>query len=224
MDLRYEVSQLFDLAFGIKSPIFIPYGIRAKQEVVSVSLPTTSPNQANATYVVDGITSENTGSGIKAWTGKEVLYPITFEAGDYKEYDHTGKLIPAKHGDFILPFATLASFSRSKNIVTTEITGSTGTVKELISFSDWNIRIRGICLTDNARSKFKTFSEQKEQLIKMERIASSIKVKGDQFSDLDINYLVIESLTFPEMEARPNAVAFELNCKSDIPLELTIKV
>lgn len=223
MDLRYEISQLFDLAFGIKSPIFIPYGVKAKQETISVTLPGTKANEASATYIVDGISTENTGT-VKSWTGNEVLYPITFEAGIYKKYDHNGKLLDVRLADFILPFATLAEFTRSKNIIQTEITGNTGTVKELISFSDWNIRIRGICLTDNARNAFKSFQEQKEQLIKWEEIASEIKVNGDQFRELGINYLVIESISFPAMEGRPNAVAFELVCKSDEPLELTIKV
>ncbi len=223
MDLRYEVSQLFDVAFGIKSPIFIPYGIKAKQEAVSVTLPSKQKGEASTTYVVDGLSTENTGT-VKSWTGKEVLYPITFEAGIYKKFDHNGTLINVQLADFVLPFATLAEFTRSKNIVQTEVTGNTGTVKELISFSDWNVRIRGICLTDFARKESQSFNEQKEQLIKWEEIAVAIKVSGDQFKELGISYLVIESISFPAMEARPNAIAFEMICKSDAPLELTIKV
>lgn len=223
MDIRYELSQLFEVAFGIKSPIYIPYGIRSKVEPIAVNLPSVIKTPGVEGYSFE-LNETQESSGVMSWMGTEVLNSVTFSAGVYKAYNHLGVLEDIRMDEFMFPFATLVEFSRAKNIVTTDVVGSVGTVKELISFSDWNIRIRGLCLTDLKRSKYQKFTEQEEQLIKWDSLASSIKVTGTEFSKRGIDYLVIDSINFPALEARPNVSAFEMSCKSDQPLELTIKI
>src|SRR5690606_23095794 len=121
------------------------------------------------------------------WMGTPVLFPIRFlgEGMDkpYRIYKPSGELQEVKMSTFNLPAATVSDFSRAKNIVTTDVLGGNGTVKELFGFDDWQIRLRGICITDPARQNSKTAQEQKEALMQWENIAGSIKVEGMLFQE-----------------------------------------
>jgi len=159
-----------------------------------------------------------------SWMGTPVLFPITFKGEGldkpYKVYKPSGQLEPVEMQTFILPAATVTDFSRAKNIITTDVLGGNGTVKELFGFDDWQIRVRGICLDDPARAYAKTAQEQKEILMKWERIAGSIKVEGSQFSEKNIFEIVIQSINITQLEGKPWAIKFELNAVSNEPVSL----
>lgn len=211
------------MAFDIKMPIQIAQNA-AQKASPGYTIPEAGANKEAFYYPKVTISNDNHKSAVISWMGTPVLFPITFKADGldkpYKVYKPSGELESVEMQNFILPAATVTDFSRAKNIITTDVLGGNGTVKELFGFDDWQIRIRGICLDDPKRKYAPTAQEQKEALMKWERIAGSIKVEGSQFSEKNIFEIVIQSINISQLEGKPWAIKFELNAMSNEPVSL----
>lgn len=222
MDGRSYLADIFDLAFGVKSPVFIPYAPNLDKLIFKENDPYKLPEgQLEADPLYQDIRVKTAVESKElSWMGTPVVYPFWFKRGNYKVYSSNGELQNYMLSDFMMPAATLIDFSRAKNIVKTPVLGSNGTVKELYSFDDWKIRVRGVCLDDDRRKSAKTAVEQKEELLKWERVCSSVEVVGSLFNEKNISVITINSISFTQLEGKPGIIPFEMECESDEDLVL----
>jgi hypothetical protein len=204
MSFRPDLSILLNAAFGLALPKgAFTIGQNQASEFGN-------PFQSNGE-------NEQLTSSRKSQYGHDILFPFKFKGNKYKRYDNAGKLIEFDLPDFDLPAATLVSFSRSKNIVKTDVVSGDSTVKELIGFGDWKIRIRGICLNDKSHPQGATAQRQKEVLLQWEQVAGHVEIaSGDLFTEKGIHALVINDFNIDQIEGMPDMIPFEMNCDSDV--------
>jgi hypothetical protein len=205
MDNRYNISQLFKLAFGTNLPVYltIPIGKEPAHTAEYSSIRTVGREEAMRLSKL----------------GTPIVFPMKFTAGSYKFYDYQSKIVEKQLSDFWLPPATMVDFSRVKNISRTDVIGGNGTVKEIYGFDDWQIRIRTVCHNDELSSR-----EYEKRLIEWSEVIQSISVEGDLFGWKNIHNLVIESIDIRSLEGTPNIIPIELNCISDEPFELIYRL
>ena len=205
MDNRYNISQLFKLAFGTNLPVYltVPIGKEPARTAEYGSIRTVEREEAMRLSKL----------------GTPIVFPVKFTAGSYKYYDYQSKIVEKQLADFWLPPATMVDFSRVKNISRTDVIGGNGTVKEIYGFDDWQIRIRTVCHNDELSSR-----EYEKRLIEWSEVIQSISVEGDLFGWKNIHNLVIESIDIHSLEGTPNIIPIELNCISDEPFELIYRL
>ena len=204
-DSRYNLSQLFKAAFGINSPIFITQPLSKEQKQTF--------DYKGIEMIKDYHKSEAT-----SWMGTPIIGLLKFKGGTYKQYNSSGVLEDRQMPDFTLPPATLFSFRRAKNITKTNLLGSNGTVKELFGFDDWIIDCKGIAVDTPDVSAF----TQIENLLKWERLASSIQISGNLFTSKDINAITIEDYKQDAVQGSPSIIPFSMVLNSDEPIELIL--
>lgn len=129
--------------------------------------------------------------------------------------------------DFVpLPNAPLISVSASKNIVTTQIAGRKGTVKELINQNDYRITIKGVLTsvvgiaTADAIDLYPIAEVKILQNICEKQ--ESIGVVNLLLNTLGITQIVIESYEFPDMEGFPGVQPYTISAISDDDPELVL--
>ena len=205
MDNRYNISQLFKLAFGTNLPVYltVPIGKEPARTAEYGSIRTVEREEAMRLSKL----------------GTPIVFPVKFTAGSYKFYDYQSKIVEKQLADFWLPPATMVDFSRVKNISRTDVIGGNGTVKEIYGFDDWQIRIRTVCHNDELSSR-----EYEKRLIEWSEVIQSISVEGDLFGWKNIHNLVIESIDIRSLEGTPIDIPIELNCISDEPFELIYRL
>lgn len=111
----------------------------------------------------------------------------------------------------------LVDVSMRKNIVTTVVQGRPGTVKEYIADGDYEVRIRGI-LVSNGNNNYP--GEQVRDLHQILVKSEAIPVVADFLRLYNIYNLVVMDYAFPQKEGFQNLQAFEITCLSDMPEEL----
>ena len=191
--------------FGISSPIYLPWGKAA-------AFP---PSEYPVVEVADAEDSLD-----RSAFGLPVLGSITFDGGSYKMYDKTsGRVNDVIYGRYTLPYSCIVDFSRESNIITTNVMGNTGTVKELYGLGDWDINIRGIAVNgiDGVKNSAR---EQIKHLTAWADLNDAIGVTGDLFADKDIQRIVIKSINIQPLEGKYNVIPFQIEAISDEALEL----
>jgi len=202
MDARFGVAPLLKAAFGVNTPIFIPFGFKKSL-----------PPKLKFDDVEFNIIEE---SDRKSWMGTPIMFSASFNEETYNVYEKkSGQLEKSSMKTFDLPAATVFQFRRAKNIIRTNVSGANGTVKELYGFDDWVIDVKGLCLDEPNQ----TAKEQLEELIKWQNLADSISVSGDLFETLDIKRVCISEFEFNIPQGTPGVVAFTMTLWSDDPLE-----
>ncbi|MCI2229586.1 DUF6046 domain-containing protein [Polaribacter sp. MSW13] len=205
----YNISQLFDIAFGIKT-----LGAYKVDKIGN------KPKDINLSYggiqVVDNLDYATKLSSL----GTPMIVPIKFKGKGYQVYNDFGEVVTDTYADFDLPAATLVNFRRAKTISKTKASAAKGTVKELFGFDDWRIDVRGFCLPDASHATAKTAREQKIILNKWDAIVDSIQVVSELFDDFDISHLVIDEIQFHQLKGKPGVIPFSLRCSSDEPSDL----
>lgn len=207
MDARYSISQLFEMAFGVKNPIYltVPIGKQKPSEII---------------YQTPKIKEVELGEAKRlSKLGTPIIFPLKLKGGDYNVYDDRGRIVKKTLADFFFPPATMVEFSRSKNITRTDVLGGSGTVKEIFGFDDWQIRIRTLCISDELTAR-----EYEKRILEFEKVADSIPVEADLFGWKDIHNIVIEDVDIKSLEGSPNVIPIELQCSSDEPFELIYKM
>ena len=205
--INYNIPELFQAAFGDNlhnAPVY--------------SLPSTESNQRNAVQFTGIVTKPQSQARKASWLGTPFMFPITFKRGTYSIYQSDGTISSIGKQDYILPPATLTSFSRAKNITRTNVLGDSGTIKEVFGFDDWKIRIKGLCLDQPDISAY----EQLTELLSWEEIAGSIGVSGDLFTDKSINSIAIENIEVSQVQGKPSVIPFNIAAVSDQIPELTV--
>lgn len=207
----YNIAQLFDIAFGIKS-----IGLYKVDKVGD------TPKDVNYNYSGIQITESLDYATKLSQLGTPMLVPIKFKGKGYQVYNDFGEIVSDTFEDFELPAATLVNFRRAKTISKTKASAAKGTIKELFGFDDWQIDIRGFCLADSSHATAKTAREQKIKLNEFDAIVDSIQVVSELFDDFNISHLVMEELQFNQLKGKPGVIPFYMRCSSDEPYDLFI--
>lgn len=215
----YNVEDLFRRYFNIapRLPIFLPappagskaadlardwvYGLRNAEGRIPEYV-------ANALYdVPEGyfLDAEKSETGTALWDVYKFVKPdTTLDVGP----------------EYRMPVLTVADFNQVKNIVKTPVNGRKGTVKELISDGDWQVRFRGF-IVDYVNDAYPL-----DAVIEMRNtfsVGKSMKIVSKLCNGLGIYDLVCESLTINPLDGAATTAQFELLCTSDESIELEVQ-
>jgi hypothetical protein len=118
----------------------------------------------------------------------------------------------------------IVEVSRDKIILTTEVQGRDGTVKEYISNGDYRVTIKGILASPPNQGQYaRRYPEKEVQALKRVcDLAEALPVAGRLFSIFGIRNLVIKGVSWPALPGFTNLQAYELRCLSDDPIELLV--
>lgn len=114
--------------------------------------------------------------------------------------------------------AVLITVSQAKKIITTEIQGRDGTVKEYIGLDDYQVTVNGIITGSNGVHPV----DEIAQLKKMLDAPVAIEVSCDYLQRLGIYNLVVMDYTFEQQSGGYSYQTFSINFKSDLPQQLRI--
>lgn len=211
-DIRYNIGELFQAAFGINSPVYItePFlrQAPARFDWSGVDVLPSLEEQINEKKLPE------------SWMGTPIAFEAEFDGEEvsYLRYKMNGELEEVNLPSQVFPATTMFSFRRSKNITRTNVLGSNGTVKEIYGFDDWHIDVRGLCLP----LPDKTSLQQLEELLEWEKLADAVKIKGSLFRKLNIFRVAIADFAYNIPQGKPDVVAFTMQLYSDDPLELQL--
>jgi len=209
---RFSIPSALSLLYGIARPVTFP-GIAeaAQQEAPQVSF---AGIQVVPDDQVQPMSSIST----------PILYPITFKGGVLKRYATDGRVEQVEMGELRLPVSSVVEMSTTKTVTKTQVSASSGSVKEVYGFGDWDIRISGIMLDEaNHPNDATTIEAMEERLLEFERLAYSIGVTAPLFNRRGIERLVIRSVNFSQLPGRPRMIGFQMQCDSDAAIELLIQ-
>ncbi|AZB17577.1 hypothetical protein EG352_07260 [Chryseobacterium indologenes] len=105
----------------------------------------------------------------------------------------------------------MMNFSREKNLIETQVSGSDMVVIERWGTKPWNIDIRGI-LVDIENRKYPT--EQVKKLCKFFENNSTIAVIGEQFLEKDITSIYLKDVSITSVEGFQDTLQFTLSASS----------
>lgn len=149
----------------------------------------------------------------KSTLGTAVLTDIQFTGNTWKDnYGNTQSFNTLK-------FETiLVSVNQSKNIVTTDIQGRDGTVKEYIGLGDYSINISGIITGANGHYPL----DEVKNLKRMLDANIAINVVSWYLQNLDIDNLVIKDYEIGQDLGGYSYQRFTISALSDTPQEIAI--
>lgn len=209
--INYNISQLFDVAFGIKSI-----------GVYDVGQVNTKPNDVNFNYSGLEMVTDPHEAARMSYLGTPIILPMTFKGRRYQVFNELGDIELKQYEDFELPATTLVSMRRAKIMTETKARASKGSVIEMYGFEAWRIDIRGFCLADPSHKTAKTAYDQKLILKKFDDIVDSVEVLSEVFNDLDVSNIAIKETTFNQLKGKPGIIPFYMQCRSDEPLDLVL--
>lgn len=146
--------------------------------------------------------------------GTNVVADVTLKGATYT--DNNGRSITI---DDLQLVTVLVNVTQSKKIITTEIQGRDGTVKEYIGMDDFNISINGILTGTNGAFPIDEFLLLKDLC----RAPIALDVVSYYLQNLDIHSLVIKDFNFDQEAGGISKQNFTLTCLSDVPVELQIQ-
>lgn len=205
-DIRYNISELFQAAFGINSPIFLTEPIFAEESNFKL-------DYKGIATIPDYYKAEKT-----SLMGTPIIGLLKFKSGSYPIYNSRGEINNVNYEDYYLPATTLFSFRQAKNITKTNVLGSNGTVKEIYGFDDWIIDVKGLCLdspTISARDRL-------TQLEEWVALAGAINISSKLFVNKNIHAVVIESYQQESVQGSPGIIPFSMTLISDDAIELIL--
>lgn len=211
-ELRFDISQLFNQAFGLTDS-FIKYSATGKdQEAYQALFKTAESIEVNEDNVFSHL-------------GTPVAFPIKLKGGTYSIFEE-GEVVEKRMGDLMLPFTSICSFRRAKIANETKVNGGRGTVREVYGHDDWHLRIQGLILKDTkfteAGTEMSFPSNMVTALKEWDDLVDSVEITGKFFELLDIYKIFIEDIRFDQLRGRPHVIPFEIIAKSDEPLELVL--
>ncbi len=158
------------------------------------------------TWNKDVVTIVNDPLYAKNANGKDVFLPIwLWEDGEKDKY-----LLPN----------TVMSMSCKKNIITTPLINHDGTVKEQISIDDWVINVRGVIVSSS-----NSYPHEEVQKLKFWEKSVSLNIKNAKTGLFvgNVEKIIIESLSLPEVRGFENTQPYEMKLVSDKTFDLYIK-
>jgi hypothetical protein len=149
----------------------------------------------------------------KSSIGTPVVIDLTFQGGTYT--------LPSgqKYSFDDLTLQTvLCTVSQAKRIVTTEIQGRNGTVKEYIGMDDYQITINGILTGANGQFPI----DDVNSLQQICKAPIPINVVSRYLQIFDIYQVVIKDFSYEQQPGAYSLQNFTLSCLSDAPVILQI--
>lgn len=110
----------------------------------------------------------------------------------------------------------MISFSKSKNLVITEIDGSDAEVVERYGDKSWEIKIKGV-LVDMVNHQYPS-----AQVVKMREffnIGAPFAVEGQMFDDLEIKSIYFTNVEIAGVAGYEDTIQFSLDARSIKPVE-----
>jgi hypothetical protein len=155
---------------------------------------------------------QQTNSDSKSLFGLPVFDSILFEQLKYTSSDGKDITVPP------LSIQTaLIEVSQQRNIVSTQIAGRNGTIKEYIGEGDYLIRINGVIAGQHQNIAPK---DTINQLMGFCKATVEFNVTSNFLAYFGIYTIVAGYYSFKQIEGQRNVIGFELNCYSDIPIEI----
>ena len=217
MDVNFNVSELFKLAFGVSSPIFIPGPIYDK---LNVDLSKSKQVQNfDAKKKIKTFENEYNDFDNQSILGTPIVFQAWMIGGGYRVYDK-GQIKIKNFDTVAFPPATMFSFRRAKNIIRTNVLGSDGTVKEIFGFDDWIIDVKGLCLDEPEKSARSQFLD----LLKYEAIADAVEIEGALFNTFNIRRVCMSDFNAEVPQGKPGVIAFSCQLVADEDLEFQLSV
>jgi len=130
--------------------------------------------------------------------------------------------MPVKLGGLSFPYCT-TRISCKKTIVKTGLVNRPGSVKELISFEDYEIELRGLIVAQYdtlPTSQIKQVRDFFKQQTSLSISSALIDIFLAQPETNGSNHVIIESYEFPEVRGVMNVRPFTMRLVSDAPFEL----
>ncbi|MDQ2718243.1 MAG: DUF6046 domain-containing protein [Bacteroidota bacterium] len=146
--------------------------------------------------------------------GTPVMQDITFESVTYTDFI-TKQTITTKSLKLI---NILLTVSQAKKIITTEIQGRNGTVKEYIGMDDYEIQINGILTGTNG-------NHPADQIISLQQMLTArvtTPVTCDYLLNLGIQNIVVKDFTYQQDAGGYSTQNFSITCLSDEYVNLLI--
>lgn len=114
----------------------------------------------------------------------------------------------------------LADSVRVKRIITTEIPGREGTVKQFVATGDWSLTFTGILLTgdDGAYPE-----DRMSDLMALERARVPVEATSQYLARLGITQIVITDIRVPQRPGGANLQEYQITALSDTPFELILE-
>lgn len=147
--------------------------------------------------------------------GTPVWSNLVIEAQSYTD-PVTGAVVEVPQ--FIFD-TVLIVITRKHNIIRTPVQGLDGTIKEYIAKGDWDINIKGGIFGSVNRRPTDDISKLKQ----IEAANIALTVQSPFFKEFDINSIVIDSATFPQIAGGYAYQMFDINAISDVPVILQMK-
>lgn len=114
--------------------------------------------------------------------------------------------------------AVLLTVNQSKNIITTDIQGRNGTVKEYIGDGDYTITINGIITGPNGHYP----KDEVKDLKRMLNANIAISVVSWYLQNLDVSSIVVKDYEIAQEAGGYSFQNFSINALSDTPTEIQI--
>lgn len=157
-------------------------------------------------------------TGTVSYFNRPVFSNLVFKARDY--YNNDNELVTTWDRDVVLD-TVLFDVGQTKNIVTTQVQGRNGTIKEYISDGDFAINIKGL-LVSNTNNQFPYTAY--EELLKALYCNTEIEIQSWILTELyGIKYIVIQNFEILQEVGKQTTVPFEIQALSDIPTEIILK-
>lgn len=157
-------------------------------------------------------------TGTVSYFNRPVFSNLVFKARDY--YNNDNELVTTWNRDVVLD-TVLFDVGQTKNIVTTQVQGRNGTIKEYISDGDFAINIKGL-LVSNTNNQFPYTAY--EELLKALYCNTEIEIESWILTELyGIKYIVIQNFEILQEVGKQTTVPFEIQALSDRPTEIILK-
>lgn len=146
--------------------------------------------------------------------GTPVMQDITFKSVTYTDFITGYQRVT---NDLVFQ-TVLLTVSQSKKIVTTEIQGRDGTVKEYIGMDDYAITVNGIITGTNGQNPTNEIIALKNML----KARVAIPVVNAYLNNLEIFNIVVKDFTLDQEPGGYSKQNFTINCMSDAEVILQI--
>lgn len=151
--------------------------------------------------------------------GTPVFANITFKGTSYVDVVN-GVEKTVTFPDLVFE-TVIMTVGQSKNIITTEIQGRNGTVKEYIGMSDYQVTINGILTVQNGNGVNPI--EQLRNLKLMLNANKTLEVACTYLQTLDITNIVVKDYELPQEYGGYSYQKFSISALSDYPKEVYIE-
>ncbi|MBL7902950.1 MAG: hypothetical protein JNK73_13215 [Bacteroidia bacterium] len=206
-EYQIPVNTLFTQVFGLAGQFIRRYQIPENEQ--GQNLPQYELGESEEEVTEDTITSS---------LGTPVHFWMAFGEGEYFKRVK-GDLEKVQRERLILPYSSIATFTRAKRKTVTYMSGCEGPIVEEYGFEAWNIRIQGFVLNKEGD---KTIEQQVKAMQLFENLSDSVKVEGKLYEWLGITNIAFDQISWlPKRESNNlSAMPFEINAMSLQAIEL----